>query len=156
MNWDAVGAIGEIIGALAVFVTLAYLAVQIRQNTKAVSASALDSSVNAVSAIRSTVLASSEVTEILLKGYENPEGLTEVERARFRLLLTNVLWSALNLYAQSNYAGLSEGIWVSQKHVLERILDTPGGKWFWANYRQEFESGFAGEVDKIIAELGSE
>ena len=34
MNWDAIGAVGEIVGALAVVVTLAYLAVQIRQNTR--------------------------------------------------------------------------------------------------------------------------
>ncbi len=34
MNWEAIGAIGEILGALAVFVTLIYLAVQIKQNTR--------------------------------------------------------------------------------------------------------------------------
>ena len=33
MNWDAIGAIGEILGALVVVITLGYLAVQIRQNT---------------------------------------------------------------------------------------------------------------------------
>ncbi len=38
MNWEAIGAIGEIIGAMAVFLTLVYLALQIRQNTKAVQA----------------------------------------------------------------------------------------------------------------------
>ena len=32
MNWDAIGAIGEVIGAVAVFVTLIYLAYQLRQN----------------------------------------------------------------------------------------------------------------------------
>ena len=30
MNWDAIGAIGEILGAIAVVATLFYLAVQIR------------------------------------------------------------------------------------------------------------------------------
>ena len=34
MNWEAIGAIGEIIGAVAVVVTLAYLAIQIRNNTQ--------------------------------------------------------------------------------------------------------------------------
>ena len=34
MGWDAIGAIGEIVGAFAVVATLGYLAVQIRQNTK--------------------------------------------------------------------------------------------------------------------------
>jgi hypothetical protein len=33
MNWDAVGAVGELLGALVVVVTLGYLAIQIRQNT---------------------------------------------------------------------------------------------------------------------------
>jgi len=32
MNWDAIGAIGEIVGAFAVVVTLVYLAAQIRQS----------------------------------------------------------------------------------------------------------------------------
>jgi len=33
MEWEAVGAIGEVSGAIAVFITLIYLAVQLRQNT---------------------------------------------------------------------------------------------------------------------------
>ena len=35
MNWEALSALGEIAGAMAVIVTLVYLSVQIRQNTKA-------------------------------------------------------------------------------------------------------------------------
>jgi hypothetical protein len=38
MNWEAIGAVGEILGALAVFITLAYLAVQVRQYTLATRA----------------------------------------------------------------------------------------------------------------------
>jgi hypothetical protein len=34
MNWEAIGAIGEIVGAATVVATLFYLAIQIRQNTK--------------------------------------------------------------------------------------------------------------------------
>ena len=36
LNWEAIGAAGEIIGALAVVVTLVYLTFQLRQNTRAV------------------------------------------------------------------------------------------------------------------------
>ena len=35
MNWDALGAIAELLGAVAVFFTLAYLALQVRQNANA-------------------------------------------------------------------------------------------------------------------------
>jgi hypothetical protein len=33
MNWEAIGAIGEIVGSFAVLITLIYLAQQIKQNT---------------------------------------------------------------------------------------------------------------------------
>jgi len=49
MNWDAIGAVGEVSGAIAVVATLGYLAVQIRQNTSAVranSAQAFADSIN--------------------------------------------------------------------------------------------------------------
>jgi hypothetical protein len=39
MNWDAVGAIGEVGGAIAVVVTLVYLARQIRHNSESTLAS---------------------------------------------------------------------------------------------------------------------
>ena len=35
MNWEAISAVGSIIGALAVFISLIYLATQVRQNTHA-------------------------------------------------------------------------------------------------------------------------
>ena len=36
MNWEAITAIVEIVGAIAIVITLAYLAVQIRQNSATV------------------------------------------------------------------------------------------------------------------------
>ncbi len=34
MNWDAIGAVGEIVGALAVVVSLVYLAIQVRRQNR--------------------------------------------------------------------------------------------------------------------------
>jgi hypothetical protein len=34
MNWDAIGAVGEIVGALTVLITLIYLAIQIKQSNR--------------------------------------------------------------------------------------------------------------------------
>ena len=150
MNWEAIGAIGEIVGALAVFLTLAYLAMQIRQNTKAVRASAIDSSVNSISAIRSKVLESEEVTDIYVRGSEDPESLSATEIIRYRVLLTNILWGALNLHSQSKYADLSESMWECQKPLIRRILDSPGGRWYWREYSHELESSFVIEINKII------
>ena len=34
MNWEALGAIAELLGAISVFITLVYLAIQVRENSK--------------------------------------------------------------------------------------------------------------------------
>ena len=47
MNWEAIGATGEIIGAVGVIVTLVYLAIQIRQNTASLKSSTLQARLEA-------------------------------------------------------------------------------------------------------------
>lgn len=55
MNWDALGAIAELVGALAVILTLAYLARQISQNTKMMSAQAYQARSDSLVDINMTV-----------------------------------------------------------------------------------------------------
>ena len=150
MNWDAVGAIGEIVGAVAVLITLIYLSVQIRQNTKAVRSTALDSSVTALSTIRDRILSDKDVAELYLLGCEDPDSLDKADLTRFRMLLTNILYAMMNLYENSKDTGISEGFWVNLKPNIHRVFTTKGGRWFWSEYRHEFEDEFAREVDQII------
>jgi hypothetical protein len=156
MDWNALGAIGDIVGALAVFLTLGYLAVQIRQNTKAVRASALDSSVNAVNNVRVAIFQSSEVTALYQEGLVNPEELGDGERERFRLLMHTIIWSVWNIYAQTEYGGLSTSTWAAQLPTLDRIMNSHGGVWFWDNYQMEFDEKFRIEVDKVMEGKGTD
>ncbi len=48
MNWEAAGALGEIVGAFAVVISLVYLAIQVRQNTTAIAAQAAHDALAAV------------------------------------------------------------------------------------------------------------
>lgn len=152
MNWDAIGAVGEIIGALAVLATLVYLAIQIRQNTGALRAAALNSSIQAASLIRSEMFTSEELSELFLLGSRSPEALTEVQAYRYRNMVSNMLWAIWNFYSQYQYADLSDEAWESQKHVIVRILRSPGGAHYWAEFKQEFEAEFVEVVDRILAE----
>jgi hypothetical protein len=43
MNWDAIGAIGEVGGAIAVVITLVYLARQLSENTRSMKLQSLES-----------------------------------------------------------------------------------------------------------------
>ena len=43
MNWEAIGAVGEVLGAVAVVITLVYLARQLRENTKSIRLQSVES-----------------------------------------------------------------------------------------------------------------
>ena len=150
MNWEAAGAIGEIIGALAVFLTLIYLALQIRQNTKAVQAAAVDASISKVTSVRQSMYESAEIAGIYIAGLANPDDLDELSRTRFRLLMHNVLMAISNIYSQTNFAGLSSSMWESQLVLLRRVVTSPGGQWFWKEYQLEFDETFRGQIEAIL------
>ena len=147
MNWDAIGAIGEIVGAGAVILTLIYLAAQIRQNTRSVRAAAIDAAITHVSNVRETIFVNADIAAIYVDGGKDPMSLDEKSLVRYRLLIHNILLSLSNIHQQSTLTGLSKSNWETQKSVILRIISTPGGMWFWENYRHEFEESFREEVD---------
>ncbi len=64
MNWEAIGAVGEALGAIAVIVTLIYLAIQTRKTGKVMRATAIwDSQISFV-AINETLADGGTISEI--------------------------------------------------------------------------------------------
>jgi hypothetical protein len=153
MNWDAIGAVGESLGAVAVFVTLVYLSIQIRQNTKSERASALDASITAFSAIRESTYVNPELSALYMKGSKSPATLSEEEAFRYRLFMHNILLSFWHMFTQSRYGDLPVDIWEAQKPMIARVVSSPGGKWFWKRYKVEFEVTFREEIENIIDKI---
>ena len=82
LNWEAIGAIANLFAALGVIATLIYLAMQIRQNTKAVRSSSIESLVHNLSATAQAAVENEYMVPLMLKANAGPETLTEVERVR--------------------------------------------------------------------------
>lgn len=148
MNWEAIGAIGEIIGAAGVIITLLYLASQLRQNTRALGVTSIDSTTKVGNETRALMASDPVVTELYFRGLRDPDSLDEIERERLRLILTNALWALWNTWAQSQLGGRES--WAAQKHILIRMLSLPGGRAYWETSRGEFDPDFAAEVDRLI------
>ena len=78
MNWDAIGAIGEVLGAIAVFATLIYLAVQIRQNTLAIKGQSI-ATATLISQGELQAFMNTSTGDAYHKSLESPESLTTHE-----------------------------------------------------------------------------
>lgn len=159
MSWQDLGSIGELVSAIAVVVSLVYLAFQIRQNTsqidqntKAARATAFDSSISHAMTARQAIFENEDVARIFHQGSIDPEALSDEERLRYRLVVHNVLWSIWNIQSQARSAQLAGETWQAQLAILRRLLSGRGALWFWENYSEEFGSGFQQVVAEILAE----
>jgi len=159
MNIQDLSAIAQIIGAVSVVVSLVYLAIQIRQNTKqvedhtrAVRAAALHASLSYGLDTRISVFTSEEVASIYARGLEDPGSLDKIEVLRFRLMMASIVDTFLNMYSQTKMSGFSPDTWVAQANSARRVLRTNGGRWFWGVYGSEYNESFKEEIDTLIKE----
>ena len=83
MNWEAVGAISEAIGVIAIFISLIYVAVQIRQNThqsvrssEVMQLAAFENNVESGNRLRELLLMNPELLLLGRKGYTSLDNLT--------------------------------------------------------------------------------
>jgi hypothetical protein len=145
------------ISAIAVVISLIYLAFQIRQNTsqidqntKAAQATAFDSSIAHAMAARQAIFENEDVSRIYHAGSIDPDSLSEQDRLRYRLIVHNVLWSLWNLQSQAQVGGLAAETWEAQLMILKRMMSSKGVQWFWSHYRGEFGESFQNEVSEIV------
>ena len=83
MNWEAIAAVSEVVGTIAVLITFIYLAIQIRQNTEVTRvASAQNLLTNDIST-HFLVASDNGLADILQKGVYEPDSLTPPEQLRF-------------------------------------------------------------------------
>ena len=93
MNWNIISTLAETVGAIAVVTSLVYLAVQVRQNTRATKSGASSYIDEALARILSAIRGDAEFADIWLRGCQDLESLDEIERVRF----TSHLLEMLNL-----------------------------------------------------------
>ena len=130
MNWDAIGAVGELLGASAVLVTLIYLAVQIRQNTSAVATATYESTMTGFNAINIVVAGNPALASVLDRGCQNPDSLNSEEIVQFNFLLrcySNQWWKLFKLYERGS---LPEAEWSIFAKEAAQFLEQPGCKPF--------------------------
>ena len=141
-----IGAIGEILGAAGVIFTLAYLAVQIRQNTSALESTSSDYGYTQSNLVRLHISSSEEMTEIWMKGLSDPETLNPVQLERFRITFASILDVIGAQYQKRGLSLISQSSWAAAEASLNRFISSSGGKW----YLNTHAEGLAPEYRKFI------
>ena len=111
MDLTQLANLGEFIGGVAVLVTLIYLAVQVRQNSRDVRAGNFHRITDSFNALNIGVASNNEVARIYRVGLDSSDSLTEDERVQFGMLLLSSLRIHETIFYQKKMGAGEHALW---------------------------------------------
>ena len=156
MNWDAIGAISEAVGAAAVIITLAYLAVQIRQNTQMNASSLRQGFYDYTARQMLHGTDSAEFSELLAKAGMTDEALSPGERLQISRMFHAVFVGYQGAYFQHKQGALGEDDWRTCRALLRSFWLFKGKEWagLWVLFKTGgfLDDGFVTECELLREE----
>ncbi len=131
MTLNELGSLGEFISGLAVVVTLIYLALQIRHNTRAVRSSMHQDMVGSTARIAESVSDSPDLGRIVLKADEDYDNLTTEERIRFEAYAERVFGNFESVFYSYRNSMIEQDLWESWEASYLADISRNAMRRFW-------------------------
>ena len=138
MNWEALGAIAELLGALAVIATLVYLSLQIRQNSTLLKETAAAATRDGYLGMSRLLAENSEANRVFWDGLESRAALSEQDRRRFDPILS----INMHIWQHEFEIGRQE-----ESQQWDWLLAKVGFAEWWQEYRMVYPDPFRECID---------
>ena len=148
MNWEALGAIGEVAGAIGVVVTLVYLAFQIRQNSAVTRAQTRAQISLYGNQIIQNNLSNVDLIRIAAKRRRGEE-LTVEEQIQREFQIRQLFRNAEHSFYQHRAGTYDYGEFSGEEETYRRTITTPDYKRWWTLHREELSPAFRTEIEKL-------
>ena len=152
MNWEALGAIAELLAAVGVILSLIYLAVQIRHGSASVRATMFLTSSANQSEMTAHVYQDSEMARIFRVGQQGLESLTEDEQTRFVSFFATLFRTYEQMFQQDRMGLLDPEVWEARREAMLRFYRQPGVQTMWRHRRHAFSKSFRDLLDTAQGE----
>jgi hypothetical protein len=143
MNWDAIGAAAETLGAIGVIVTLGYLAIQVRQNTKTLKAQIHESMTTGYLSIVEIGAANAKVLSAGVKA--SPEEFASFSDEEKTIFLATIyaIFKHYELMHMQHERGLIDNeSWEAWSVQIRMEFHQPGVQMWWTMRRATFIKSF--------------
>ena len=149
MNWDAIGAFGEVCGAIAVVITLVYLSRQLRENTNSIKLQSIESTFRDWNEVLKDIQNIDGVGSAYAKALKD-EPLSDSEQHELTYLFRRIF----NAYAKMHYLksiGVSDPFnSESLETALPYLLNMGFFQQWWPIQRDRYALGFQRYLDEFI------
>ena len=148
MNWDAVGAVAELLGALGVIISLLYLAGQIRTANRASAVSAKLNSTRLITNYLDDLIADPKLAELIHRARKD-EDLSREEFLRFSNCALKAFYYFSAGYFQNRLGTLTDASFREQLGIIDYWLRGSAVRSWWTAFgRDMFEHDFVQFIDE--------
>lgn len=151
MNWEIAGVLAEALSAVAVLVTLVYLAVQIKEARKHLQISSHQARTDRNIHIALSGVQDAEYQRIHAKNRAG-EPLTEEEMHHAGSYWTAVMRHFEDLHYQRELGSIDDETWHANKSGIALAMSSPWGVYMWEKRVRNFRKPFVTLVNQIISE----
>lgn len=149
MTLNELGSLGEFISGLAVVVTLVYLAIQIRHNTRAVRSSMHQAMIESTLRIAESLSDNEGVARIVLRADEDYDNLTEQERIRFDAYGERVFSNFESVFYSYRNSMIEEDLWESWESSYLADISRESMRRYWQDERPQHLGDFTEFIDRF-------
>jgi len=153
MNWEAIGAMGEIMGAMAVVASLVYLAIQIRQSTKVARSATRNAIAESAQRLGQDFIDDTGMAEIFVKHISGEE-LTPIEAIRLQARCYRDMRHWENIHYQMSEGLMSEEQWLGFRKNLQALIGINAYREYWEHESDLYSESFRNEVKAVIDNRG--
>ena len=151
MNWEAIGAIAEIIATIGVIISLVYLGVQIRSQTTETSLASGIEMVNQMNDVYADMSTHRDVAVLWLKGLQDFHSLDNPEKVQFSALLSRFMRMMEAMFNQYHQQRFDAQVWAGLDEALKDICRYPGLKTWWSIRDHWFSEEFKIHVSQQLS-----
>lgn len=156
MEIAELGSIGEFISSIAVLITLVFLTLETRRNSRYLARSNARQSIDGNREALGELL-DKEVSELFYRGnLKGLDALTPEERYRFDIAYAIWLQAAEQAFADSRAGFFDADHLISWENSIPGFLSTPGGVEWWKQRRVWFSHEFRNDVDRMLTNTKGE
>ena len=149
MNWDTAAAIAEIVGAIAVVITLLYVARELRQNSRSLAVSALRDTTSNWHEWSNMLATSPDLADIVATGNRSPDELSESEALRYGAFVQSFFDNVESYRSLVVDHEIEKDLEVLESIVRRRVSETGIRAW-WRRNIDDYDGEFVAWVNDII------
>lgn len=156
LSLQALGNIGEFVSAIAVVISLIYLARQTIYNTQSVQAASFNSMVQNSIRLLEHSFRDSEFAAFFERAERDPDELSSSERVRWDSYMTAVFRHFDNLMYQHRVGALDNQMWEAYRETLKHHLRAPAWGVWYRGHAHIFSTSLTDQIERFLTEIEAE